>query len=184
MLDTVTDKKTNETDAPTLFSAERTFLAWIRTGLSMMGFGFVVARFGLFLREMQAMGSDTKVQTHSISMWTGVALVALGVIVNLVSAWQHWQITRRLLRREPLRFSPITLGTVVAVVLALMGATLIGYLIYEVQSAPPPKGTIQPKPTQVNILQPHSIQEDSSSTFRMRDSVPANQELAEFKSDA
>ena len=32
-------------------AAERTFLAWIRTGLALMGFGFVVARFGLFLRE-------------------------------------------------------------------------------------------------------------------------------------
>jgi putative membrane protein len=30
-------------------AAERTFLAWIRTGLALMGFGFVVARFGLFL---------------------------------------------------------------------------------------------------------------------------------------
>jgi uncharacterized membrane protein YidH (DUF202 family) len=33
-------------------AAERTFLAWIRTGLALMGFGFVVARFGLFLREI------------------------------------------------------------------------------------------------------------------------------------
>ena len=36
------------------FAAERTFLAWIRTGLAMMGFGFVVARFGMFLRELAA----------------------------------------------------------------------------------------------------------------------------------
>ena len=35
-------------------AAERTLLAWIRTGLAMMGFGFVVARFGLFLRELAA----------------------------------------------------------------------------------------------------------------------------------
>ncbi len=34
------------------FAAERTLLAWVRTGLAMMGFGFVVARFGLFLREL------------------------------------------------------------------------------------------------------------------------------------
>ncbi len=35
-------------------AAERTFLAWIRTGIAFMGFGFVVARFGLFLREIAA----------------------------------------------------------------------------------------------------------------------------------
>jgi putative membrane protein len=33
-------------------AAERTFLAWIRTGIAFMGFGFVVARFGLFLPRL------------------------------------------------------------------------------------------------------------------------------------
>ena len=41
---------TSEPDPRVFFAAERTFLAWIRTGLALMGFGFVVARFGLFLR--------------------------------------------------------------------------------------------------------------------------------------
>ena len=36
------------------FAAERTLLAWVRTGVALMGFGFVVARFGLFLRELAA----------------------------------------------------------------------------------------------------------------------------------
>jgi len=35
-------------------AAERTLLAWIRTGLALMGFGFVVARFGLFLQQLRA----------------------------------------------------------------------------------------------------------------------------------
>ena len=41
------------------FAAERTFLAWIRTGLALMGFGFVVARFGLFLKEVAGGAPDT-----------------------------------------------------------------------------------------------------------------------------
>jgi putative membrane protein len=36
-------------------AAERTLLAWIRTGLALMGFGFVVARFGLFLQQLEAL---------------------------------------------------------------------------------------------------------------------------------
>jgi hypothetical protein len=40
------------TDPRIYMAAERTFLAWIRTGIAFMGFGFVVARFGLFLREI------------------------------------------------------------------------------------------------------------------------------------
>ena len=39
-------------------AAERTLLAWIRTGLALMGFGFVVARFGLFLQQLQAVAED------------------------------------------------------------------------------------------------------------------------------
>ena len=37
-------------------AAERPFLAWIRTGLALMGFGFVVARFGAFLQQFQVSG--------------------------------------------------------------------------------------------------------------------------------
>ncbi len=41
-------------DPRVLFAAERTFLAWIRTGLALMGFGFVVARFGIFLQQARS----------------------------------------------------------------------------------------------------------------------------------
>jgi putative membrane protein len=56
------------------FAAERTLLAWMRTGLALMGFGFVVARFGLFLREIAAAGHVAAHQ-HSTgwSLWIGTA---------------------------------------------------------------------------------------------------------------
>ena len=44
-------------------AAERTFLAWIRTGLALMGFGFVLARFGLFHRALQIGQPNQPVQT-------------------------------------------------------------------------------------------------------------------------
>ena len=71
------------------FAAERTFLAWIRTGLSLMGFGFVVARFGLFLRELAASQTAPTGGTGAFSRSMGVALVLLGVIVNAFAAVQH-----------------------------------------------------------------------------------------------
>jgi putative membrane protein len=74
-------------DPRVALAAERTLLAWMRTGLSMMGFGFVVARFGLFLREMANVQSTTG--TGAFSRWMGVALVSLGVIVNGFAAAQH-----------------------------------------------------------------------------------------------
>lgn len=67
-------------DPRVYLAAERTFLAWLRTGLGLMGVGFAVARFGLFLRQMQASTLHVTDHTMSISVWSGVALVALGVM--------------------------------------------------------------------------------------------------------
>jgi len=49
-------------------AAERTFLGWIRTGLALMGFGFVVARFGLFVQELQFAYPDLPVRGPSRSV--------------------------------------------------------------------------------------------------------------------
>jgi inner membrane protein YidH len=72
------------------FAAERTLLAWIRTGLTIMGFGFVVARFGLFLRVIAAQRTDSAtpvaVATH-FSNAVGIALVVLGAATMLVAAF-------------------------------------------------------------------------------------------------
>jgi uncharacterized membrane protein YidH (DUF202 family) len=57
------------------FAVERTLLAWIRTGLALMGFGFVVARFGLFLRELGSVAAHIPVRSSGFSLWTGTALV-------------------------------------------------------------------------------------------------------------
>src|SRR5271156_5635538 len=78
------------------FAAERTFLAWIRTGLGLMGVGFAVARFGLFLREMAATESNAPAHTTGLSLWSGVALVALGVIVNVSATVRHYRLVQEL----------------------------------------------------------------------------------------
>src|ERR1035438_3023133 len=77
----------SQQDPRVYFAAERTLLAWVRTGLAMMGFGFVVARFGLFLREIEATrpGAATPHQFR-LSLWFGTALVLMGVLSNILSA--------------------------------------------------------------------------------------------------
>jgi putative membrane protein len=59
-------------------AAERTLLAWIRTGLALMGFGFVVARFGLFLQEFQTIQHAPMARSSGPSLWFGTALIAVG----------------------------------------------------------------------------------------------------------
>jgi putative membrane protein len=75
-------------------AAERTLLAWIRTGLALMGFGFVVARFGLFLQQLQIAQQASSAQSYGLSLWFGTALIAAGIAVNLFSGWHHLRLIR------------------------------------------------------------------------------------------
>jgi putative membrane protein len=112
------------------FAAERTLLAWIRTGLALMGFGFVVARFGLFLREIAAVGRGSQNSSYGWSLGIGTGLVILGIMVTLLAARQHQRILHRLDRREDYVAPRWSLGVIVAVVLAILGAAMVGYLLF------------------------------------------------------
>jgi putative membrane protein len=74
-------------DPRVYFAAERTMLAWLRTGIAIMAFGFVVARFGLFLRLLQAQGGS--VVSHGVSPYLGTILVGLGVLATAGGAVQY-----------------------------------------------------------------------------------------------
>ena len=110
-------------------AAERTFLAWIRTGLALMGFGFVVARFGLFLRALQAGQSNLPAESYGFSFWVGTALIMLGVVVNIMSARHHARLIRELNAGGSDFSRPSSLGIVVAVILAVLGLVMAVYLI-------------------------------------------------------
>jgi putative membrane protein len=111
------------------FAAERTLLAWVRTGLALMGFGFVVARFGLFLREMALANQATPAHSFAWSLWIGTGLVVLGVAVSLLAAAEHRRILRRLNRGEDYVAPRWSLGLVVSVLLAALGAAMVAYLL-------------------------------------------------------
>jgi putative membrane protein len=119
-----------ERDPRVYFAAERTFLAWIRTGLGLMGVGFAVARFGLFLREMQSDQTRMPVHTTGLSMWTGVALVALGVIVNSSAVLSHISVVRKLKSGTWIPGQVSKSAVAVAMVLALVGIGMTLYLLF------------------------------------------------------
>jgi len=110
-------------------AAERTLLAWIRTGLALMGFGFVVARFGLFLQQLQIMQRAPIERSYGLSLWFGTALIAVGVIVNVFAGWQHLRLVQELDRGATSHSHSSTQAVLIAFFLALVGLTMAIYLV-------------------------------------------------------
>src|SRR5689334_10144421 len=108
---------------------ERTFLAWIRTGLSLMGFGFVVAHFGISPDGLSNAQHAAGFPPHEPSLWFGMVLIAVGIAVNLFSARRHVRLARELRRAHVLRRYLSEQGVIVALILALLGIAMAIYMI-------------------------------------------------------
>ncbi|MGA7919900.1 MAG: DUF202 domain-containing protein [Candidatus Acidiferrales bacterium] len=106
---------------------ERTFLAWIRTSISIIVFGFVVAKFGITLREF--LGVQGSAQHESgMSLAIGVGFMVMGIFMALVSLLRY-RTTMKQLNED--NFQPAgAIVTVLAVLAAPVGVILVVYLIY------------------------------------------------------
>jgi putative membrane protein len=108
---------------------ETTLLAWVRTGLALMGFGFVLARFGLFLQEFEKAQQHTSLRSVHTSLIFGVLLIVLGVVVNLLSAWMHRPYLVRFRTGETDLPPTWKLALVLAGLSAIVGVTMAALLL-------------------------------------------------------
>lgn len=119
----------SDSDPRIFFAAERTLLAWLRTGLTIIAIGFLVARFGLFI-QLLTLQSQTPPPgvSSSLSACLGIAFVIIGSLAILFSAVQHGRFVATLSQSDlPPAYSRST-AVVLSLIVAALGIALAGYL--------------------------------------------------------
>jgi putative membrane protein len=113
---------------------ERTFLAWVRTGIAVIAFGFVIERFDLFLVDLAATRSDARrLQLERllgpVGRYEGLALILLGIALIIVAAVRFVRIGRRLDAEDTYSAGSVRAELILSAVLALIVAAYTTYLV-------------------------------------------------------
>ena len=115
-------------DPRVFFAGERTLMAWNRTALTLMAFGFMIERFGLFLHMLRELPGHVG---RDMSFWIGIAFIVLAQAMNAFSIVQFRRVLRTLKPIElPGRYCT-WLGIAMNLSVVGLGLALLGYLFTE-----------------------------------------------------
>ncbi len=130
-MDTNTPAPKSDASARDHLANERTFLAWVRTSVGLMAFGFVVVKFSLFVRQLSLLlHKEISVSQGGFSSIVGIFIVAFGILIGLFSYMRYVTVERQIEDNNyrPSRRLSLLLVTFVCVV----GVALVVYLIRSV----------------------------------------------------
>ena len=113
-------------DPRVFFAAERTLLAWNRTSISLMAFGFLIERFGLFLEMIGK--EEYKFLHRDISLFIGAAFMILATIASFLSVLQFRKVLALLKPIEAPKGYNVHLGAITNGLVAVLGASLTLYI--------------------------------------------------------
>lgn len=106
---------------------ERTYLAWIRTSIGIMGFGFVVVKFSLFIKQISVIvGKSNELVHKGYSGEVGIFLVAVGLVTSVL-AYLNYKKTEKLINQSQYSSSQPLISVVTALIVCV-SFLLIWYL--------------------------------------------------------
>ena len=114
---------------------ERTFLAWIRTSIGIMAFGFVVEKFALFMKQMSIILEKSTIEntippSHGYSAMIGIFLVGMGTLLVLFAFVRYKKVERQI---DSDTFQPSSILDILLTILVLaVGIFLVTYLIHSI----------------------------------------------------
>lgn len=115
-------------DPRVFFAAERTLMAWTRTAVALMAFGFAIERFGLFLHMfLLAQGDYAR---RNGSFWVGASFILFGVVVAVLSVLQYRSVLKTLKPIEIPEGYWVNIGVYTNVLVAVFGIAIIGYFVF------------------------------------------------------
>jgi len=113
-------------DPRVFFAAERTLLAWNRTSISLMAFGFVIERFGLFIHMLSPQKAESL--QRGFSFWIGLFCILVGALTSVAAITQYRNVLRTLKPVEIPEGYRVNLCVFANTAVAALGVFLAVYL--------------------------------------------------------
>jgi putative membrane protein len=109
---------------------ERTFLAWVRTAIAVMAFGFVIERFDLFLQVMAPQVAQRQLSPHGqiFANAAGLAFIAIGVVIIVISGLRFIRTAKDIESENEVPIAGERFAIGLAVLIGLLGVSLFLYL--------------------------------------------------------